>query len=262
MKSKRNGEKIAKIMAERLEEAMRVRKISQTELSQKTGISQSSISEHLKGRNAPNQDKIYSYAVALNVSVDWLFGVDVDMDYNAKISVTRAEQDAIEKFRLLDQHGLEIVHYVLNAEFERVQQVIAASRGESVENSTTIAVPILQSVMSGIEIGTVHVDASKRLQKYVDELCAVKITRDTMAPRFSPGDTIIYKKQNDVKSGEIAVVIIDGAEAVCKLVIKEKDNIKLMPLNPKYEPQVFSLADVKKKRVEIVGRVVENIQAV
>lgn len=39
MKSKRNGEKIAKIMAERLEEAMRVRKISQTELSQKTGAS-------------------------------------------------------------------------------------------------------------------------------------------------------------------------------------------------------------------------------
>lgn len=257
-----NNNELQRKMGERIQYALKVRGMKQIDLAKKTGLSRASISQYVSGRNDAKQTNTYLMAEALDVSPFWLMGLDVEMSRKDKMLLTKDEQDIIDKFRLLDQHGLEMVHYVLNAEFERVQQVIAASRGESVENSTTIAVPILQSVMSGIEIGTVHVDASKRLQKYVDELCAVKITRDTMAPRFSPGDTIIYKKQNDVKSGEIAVVIIDGAEAVCKLVIKEKDNIKLMPLNPKYEPQVFSLADVKKKRVEIVGRVVENIQAV
>lgn len=251
-----------KKMGNRIQEALKMRGMTRQELCEKTGISKSSLSEYIKGLIDPRQDRIHDMSIALDVNPGWLMGFEDRIERRDLVMASKIEQEIIDKFRLLDQHGLEMVHYVLNAEFERVQQVIAASRGESVENSTTIAVPILQSVMSGIEIGTVHVDASKRLQKYVDELCAVKITRDTMAPRFSPGDTIIYKKQNDVKSGEIAVVIIDGAEAVCKLVIKEKDNIKLMPLNPKYEPQVFSLADVKKKRVEIVGRVVENIQAV
>ena len=55
---------------------MSERKITQSELSKRTGIRQSSISDWLNGRYEPKQDKIYLIAQALGVSPSWLLGYD------------------------------------------------------------------------------------------------------------------------------------------------------------------------------------------
>lgn len=58
----------------RLKSIMSERKITQSELSKRTGIRQSSISDWLNGRYEPKQDKIYLIAQALGVSPSWLLG--------------------------------------------------------------------------------------------------------------------------------------------------------------------------------------------
>ena len=60
----------------RLKSIMSERKITQSELSKRTGIRQSSISDWLNGRYEPKQDKIYLIAQALGVSLSWLLGYD------------------------------------------------------------------------------------------------------------------------------------------------------------------------------------------
>lgn len=60
----------------RLKNIMSERKITQSELSKRTGIRQSSISDWLNGRYEPKQDKIYLIAQALGVSPSWLLGYD------------------------------------------------------------------------------------------------------------------------------------------------------------------------------------------
>lgn len=60
----------------RLKSIMSERKITQSELSKRTGIRQSSISDWLNGRYEPKQDKIYIIAQALGVSPSWLLGYD------------------------------------------------------------------------------------------------------------------------------------------------------------------------------------------
>ena len=60
----------------RLKTIMSERKITQSELSKRTGIRQSSISDWLNGRYEPKQDKIYLIAQALGVSPSWLLGYD------------------------------------------------------------------------------------------------------------------------------------------------------------------------------------------
>lgn len=60
----------------RLKSIMSERKITQSELSKRTGIRQSSISDWLNGRYEPKQDKIYLLAQALGVSPSWLLGYD------------------------------------------------------------------------------------------------------------------------------------------------------------------------------------------
>ena len=60
----------------RLKSIMSERKITQSELSKRTCIRQSSISDWLNGRYEPKQDKIYLIAQALGVSPSWLLGYD------------------------------------------------------------------------------------------------------------------------------------------------------------------------------------------
>lgn len=75
MKKADNEEQKA-LFAARLKRAMDVRKMKAVELSEKTGIDKGSISNYLKGRYFPKNDKIYLMASALSVNPAWLNGID------------------------------------------------------------------------------------------------------------------------------------------------------------------------------------------
>lgn len=64
----------------RLNTAMRIRNIKATELSIKTGIAKSSLSEYINGKYEAKQDGVYLLAKALNVNEAWLMGLDVPME--------------------------------------------------------------------------------------------------------------------------------------------------------------------------------------
>ena len=66
--------------SKRLKEAMRIRNMNQAELSQKSGISKSSLSEYLKGKYEAKQTGLFNLAKALDVNEVWLMGEDVPMD--------------------------------------------------------------------------------------------------------------------------------------------------------------------------------------
>ncbi len=68
--------------ANRLNTAMRIRNIKASELSEKTGISKSSLSEYMNGKYEAKQDGVYLLAKALNVNEAWLMGLDVPMERN------------------------------------------------------------------------------------------------------------------------------------------------------------------------------------
>lgn len=62
---------------ERLAQAMKMRKINASQLSEKTGISRSSISRYLSGNYDPGKENFFKIAGALNVNPNWLAGEDV-----------------------------------------------------------------------------------------------------------------------------------------------------------------------------------------
>ena len=53
------------------------------------------------------------------------------------------------------------------------------------------------------------------------------------------GDLLLIRQQNDVDSGDIAVVAIDGDDATLKRVIKKENALILQPENPSYETKIF-----------------------
>ena len=66
--------------ADRIRTALDSIGMTQTELSKKTGIPKSAISQYIKGSFEPKQDRIYLIAKALHVSEAWLMGFDVPMN--------------------------------------------------------------------------------------------------------------------------------------------------------------------------------------
>lgn len=121
-------------------------------------------------------------------------------------------------------------------------------------------IPVLGSVAAGVPItaqedilGYEEVPAEWTRN---DVLFALKIKGDSMEPRIVQGDTVVVRQQNDVNSGETAVVLV-GDEATCKKVIKHSDGIALVANNPKYEPMYFTLQDIEQKPVTVLGKVIE-----
>ncbi len=86
---------------------------------------------------------------------------------------------------------------------------------------------------------------------------ALKIKGDSMAPRMMEGDTVIVKKDCDCENGDICVAMVGTGDATVKKLIKKDMGMILMPLNPSYEPLVFTKEEAEEKPVTILGKVVE-----
>lgn len=95
--------------ANRLNTAMRIRNIKAAELSEKTGISKSSLSEYINGKYEAKQDGVYLLARALNVNEAWLMGLDVPMERN---DFRMASFDGIDIDGLDEQDIEEINRFV------------------------------------------------------------------------------------------------------------------------------------------------------
>lgn len=77
--------------ANRLKEAMLIRGLRQSDLSEKTGIVKSAISQYISGKVTPKQDKIFLLSEALSVSPAWLMGADVPMEKQSEPYYTNEE---------------------------------------------------------------------------------------------------------------------------------------------------------------------------
>ena len=121
-------------------------------------------------------------------------------------------------------------------------------------------IPVLGSVAAGLPVSAqediVGYEEVPAEWTRNDVLFALKIKGDSMEPRIVQGDIVVVRQQNDVNSGETAVVMV-GDEATCKKVIKHGNGIALVANNPQYEPMFFTPAEIEQKPVRILGRVIE-----
>lgn len=127
--------------------------------------------------------------------------------------------------------------------------------------SKGIEIPVLGSVRAGIPI-----DAIEEILGYEEisqatatqgEHFALKIRGNSMEPKFSEGDVVIIRKQNDLENGDIAVVLVNGNDATIKKVVKQQSGISLVALNPTYSPIFYTNQEIENLPVIVLGKVVE-----
>ena len=132
--------------------------------------------------------------------------------------------------------------------------------GKSNNRNNDIAVskiPILGTVKAGYdwlaEENIVDYITLKENIPNVGEYYALRITGDSMLPLLAEGDLVIVHDQDDVESGQTAVVLINGEEATIKKIVKHEDYIELIAFNS-YYPIKKLTKDIEFK---IIGKVTE-----
>ena len=126
-------------------------------------------------------------------------------------------------------------------------------------------IPILGTVKAGYNwlaeenvIGYItDKDTVKDYEKNINEYYALKVRGDSMLPLLSDGDLVIVHDQDDVESGQTAIVLINGEEATVKKLIKTNEGIELHAMNPYYPVKKFTFEDMKNIPIKIIGRVKE-----
>lgn len=126
------------IVSERIALARKKKKLTQKELSKITGISDVMISQYERGIRIPKLFQLKKFADALDVTTDFLSGIDEKTYKNkndnevTEISFTTTTDDLkkslknrsiinsyIEKFYDLDNYGQDLVITVIDKEYER-----------------------------------------------------------------------------------------------------------------------------------------------
>lgn len=162
------------------------------------------------------------------------------------------------------------IHHIENGErnitqsrLERIAQALGVTAAQLLEDEKpqAVKIPVLGRVAAGIPV-----EAVQEVLEYEEitpelsgqgEFFALRVRGDSMEPKFSEGDIVIVKKQSDVESGEIAIVLVNDSDATIKKLQKFDGGINLIPSNPVYDILTFTDSQIKTLPVSVIGKVVE-----
>lgn len=147
------------------------------------------------------------------------------------------------------------IDYLLGNSPEKLPNQKSSGRG--------IRIPVLGRVVAGIPI-----EATQEILGYEEitpdlaktgEFFALQVKGDSMLPKLEEGDIVIVKCQEDVETGDIAIVLVNGDEATIKQVKKVDGGIMLYGFNSDvYSPHFYSNQQIETLPVQILGKVIES----
>lgn len=85
--------------SERIKEAMKLRKMKQVDLAERSGINKPSISCYISGKYEPKQMALYQLGRALDVAEMWLAGYDIPMERPAEQKENDELADLMERIK-------------------------------------------------------------------------------------------------------------------------------------------------------------------
>lgn len=126
--------------------------------------------------------------------------------------------------------------------------------------SNTIKIPVLGFIKAGIPI-----EAQEDIIDYVDipaiwtkggkEFYALKISGDSMTPKYNEGDIVIFEQTKDYEAGKNkdCAVMVNCTECTFKKVFIDEQGITLQPYNMSYEPMRFTKEQAMSLPITVVG---------
>ncbi len=130
--------------------------------------------------------------------------------------------------------------------------------------SDTIQIPVLGTIKAGIPIEAQadileYIDIPKNWLKGGKKFYGLKISGDSMFPKYSENDIVIFEQTNDytLANNKDCAVMVNGFDATFKNVTLNENGITLVPLNlnnqDNYLPTFYNKEEIEKLPVKIIG---------
>lgn len=123
-----------------------------------------------------------------------------------------------------------------------------------------IKIPVLGVIKAGIPI-----EAQEDIIEFVDiprnwtvggkTFYGLKISGDSMFPKYSDGDTVIFEKSGDVEAfrNKDCAIMVNGDDATFKKVLVNEQGIVLQPYNTSYDILMYSNEQIEKLPIKVIG---------
>ena len=220
-------------ISDRIKEYRLRKGMTQQELAEALGESSGRVIYHWeKGSGRPDCEKIAKLCDLLEVSADELIGCKV-MHHRP----TATEWNMIQKYRALDEHGKEIVDYLIEVEHKRIA---VAEKKPKLRMLKIDYYALPASAGTGNFLDSEFADELLVPESDIAEQAdfVISVGGDSMEPTFHNGDKVFVEKCDSVGIGEVGIFIVNG-----DVYIKECGNNQLISHNKKYNPIVLTEHD-------------------
>lgn len=123
-----------------------------------------------------------------------------------------------------------------------------------------IKIPVYGTIKAGIPIESQediidYVDIPKSWVKGDKKFYGLKISGDSMFPKYDEDDIVIFEQNHDTSlyNGKDCAIMINGTESTFKKLLVNEQGIVLQPYNTAYDIMMFSKEDVENLPIKVVG---------
>ncbi len=215
------------IIGRRIKQLRIAKNLKVKELAEMLGITQPALSKVETGKRGISIEVARKLSDIFNVSIDYILGNTDDPTPPKKIEIK-------DKINLKEN----VVAFV-----GRVPILGRVAAGKPV--------PAIQEALGWMDIPAPY----KKLG--ID--FALIIDGDSMYPRLNRGDLALVHMQSTAENGEIAIVIINGNDGVCKQFFKKENAVVLHSINPDYDDIIIP-AEQWDEECKVVGVVVARFE--
>ncbi len=124
----------------------------------------------------------------------------------------------------------------------------------------TVTFPVIGEIAAGYDSiaiedwsgDTVEIPTSYLKGRKKEDFFVLSVHGDSMYPLYMNGDKVLILKQSTLNnSGDIGAILYDGEYATLKKVeyVNGEDWLKLIPINPEYQPKKIEGPDLEQCRV-------------
>ncbi len=184
--------------------------LGQKELAELINVPKEYISYWESNKRAPSLAHVEALAKTLNVTPNYLFGMEANEQ-------SHFESKGVANLRVAGEVSCGNLTYATSEDGEYLTEEIP--------------------------VGFFSKYGNLSKKNVEDNYFILKANGDSMSPYIETGDTLICKRAQDIDSGKIGIVVSADSEATAKVVSKRDGNVRLIPINKKYDDIVITPED-------------------
>lgn len=173
-------------------------------------------------------------------------------DFYNKKSADNSRLSTIRKLSEYMKCSLDYLAFDENMVFDNAEIISTPSE--------IVSIPIYGTIKAGIPLESQtdiieYMDIPKDWTKGNKKLFGLRISGDSMYPKYQDGEKVIFEQTNDLESykNKDCAIMVNHTESTFKKVIIKESGMLLQPYNSNYDIMTFTNEEINNLPITILG---------